>query len=145
MLTCTFFGHGDCYDLDEKVLQKAIEALICRGVDTFYVGNHGHFDSLVFHCLLEMEKRYPSISISVVLAYLPTQNPAHDLYHGYSIYPEIEEGLPRFAIERRNEWMIANATYCLTFVNRTYGGAYKFAKRARSKGLIMVNLGSAEL
>ena len=41
MLACTFFGHRDCYSLDEQVLIDAIEDLIRNGVDTFYVGNQG--------------------------------------------------------------------------------------------------------
>lgn len=144
-MVCTFFGHSDCYGLDENVLKSAIEALIHRGVDTFYVGNHGRFDSMVFRCLLALEKTYPGISVAVVLAYLPTKKPDYDLYHGYSMYPRIEEGPPRFAIERRNQWMIDHATHCLAFVNRSYGGAYKFARRAKTKGLAVTNLGNIEL
>ena len=45
MLACTFFGHRDCYSLDEQVLIDAIEDLIRKGVDTFYVGNQGQFEN----------------------------------------------------------------------------------------------------
>ena len=147
-MVCTFFGHSDCYGLDKKVLKSAIEELIHKGVDTFYVGHQGHFDSMVFSALLEFEKEYPNISISVVLAYLPTENSGYDPYQGYSLYPEgIEIGPRRFSIERRNNWMIAKAKggCCLCFISHTWGGAYKFAKRAKSQGLTIVNLGTAEL
>lgn len=144
-MACTFFGHSDCYGLDESVLKGAVEALIHKGINTFYVGNHGRFDSMVFRCLLTLEKAYPDISVAVVLAYLPTHNSAYDPYRGYSMYPPIEEGPPRFAIERRNQWMIDHATHCLTFVNHSYGGAYKFARRAKAKGLTVINLGNIEL
>ena len=40
-VVCTFFGHRDCFDLDEAVLWSAIENLINQGVDAFYVGNQG--------------------------------------------------------------------------------------------------------
>lgn len=145
-MVCIFFGHSECYGLDSKVLQKATKELVEKGVDTFYVGHQGHFDSMVFSALLELEKIYPNISISVVLAYLPTQKSGYDPYYGYSIYPDgLEVGLPRFAIERRNEWMIERSDYCLCYINHSWGGAYKFAKHAKNKGIITINLGSIEL
>ena len=145
MSACTFFGHSDCYGLDASVLRCAIEELIHKGVDTFYVGNHGSFDGLVFRALLELEKVYPNISISVVLAYLPTQKDGYAPYQGYKIFPEgMELGPRRFAIERRNKWMIREAKggYCLCFVNHNWGRAYKFAKCAKSQGVSVINLGT---
>lgn len=143
MSACTFFGHSDCYGLDEDVLRLAIEELIRKGVDTFYVGNHGQFDGLVFRTLREFEKVYPNISVSVVLAYLPTQKNAP--YQGYDIFPEgMESGPRRFAIERRNNWMIRQAKggYCLCYITHTWGSACKFAKRAKSQGVRVINLGT---
>ena len=144
-MVCTFFGHRDCYGLDEKLLRCAIEELIAKGVDTFYVGHQGSFDSLVLECLKHLKKIYEHISYTVILAYLPTPGTECDLYDGMSMYPEIEGGPPRFAIERRNKWMIDKATHCIAFINRTYGGAYKFAKRAKRKGLKVTNLGNIQL
>ncbi len=104
MLVCTFFGHSECYGLDEKLLEQAIEKLIQKGVDTFYVGHQGQFDSMVIGCLKRLKEVYQNISFSVVLAYLPTQRNMYDMYRGYSIYPEgLEICPPRFAIERRNK------------------------------------------
>lgn len=146
MSVCTFFGHSDCYRLDEGVLQRTIEDLIAQGVDTFYVGNHGNFDSAVFSCLMKLKDIYPHISFAVVLAYLPIQKSEYDLYHGYGMYPEgIEEGPQRFAIERRNKWLIAHADCCLCYITHTWGGAQKFAKQAKRKGLNVLNLGGVEL
>ena len=145
MSACTFFGHSDCFQLDEGVLRRTIEDLIAQGVDTFYVGNNGNFDRAVFSCFMKLKDIYPHISFAVVLAYLPIQKSEYDLYHGYSMYPEgIEFGPPRFAIDRRNRWMIEKADYCLCFVNHTWGGAYKYAKQAKKK-LTVINLGSIEI
>lgn len=146
MSACTFFGHRDCYSLDAKVLQDAIVELIERGVDTFYVGNQGQFDGLVLRCLKDLRKTYPHISFAVVLAYLPTEKQEHDPYFDCSIYPEGQEcGPAKFAIERRNRWMIAQAEFCLCYIDHTWGGAYKFAKQAKREDLKIVNLGSVEL
>ena len=144
-MACIFFGHRDCYSLDFSVLKRTIEELIAEGEDTFYVGHQGHFDSMVLACLKEIKEVYEHITYTVVLAYLPKGDSEYDLYQGCSIYPEIEKGPKRFAIERRNKWMIDKATHCIAFINRTYGGAYKFAKRAKRKGLKVTNLGNIQL
>lgn len=145
-MVCTFFGHSDCYGLAENVLLRTIEKLILAGVDEFYVGNQGHFDSMVFSCLIKLKDVYPHISFAVVLAYLPTQKTEYDPYHGYSMYPEgIEEGPQRFAIERRNKWMIDHADCCLCYITHSWGGAHKFAKQAKQKGLAITYIGDAEL
>lgn len=146
MSACTFFGHRDCYGLEETVLMQSIRRLVEKGVDKFYVGHQGQFDNMVFRCLSAIRACYPHISVFVVLAYLPLQPSLDDRYHGYSILPEgIEIGLPRFAIERRNRWMLERADYCLCYIHRARGGAYKFAKQAKQRGLVVINLGSLSL
>ena len=144
-MICTFFGHSECYSLDAEVLYNAIEDLICQGVTEFLVGHQGQFDAMVRHCLRALQKRYLHIRYSVVLAYLPTEK---SLWEDMSdtMYPEGIEGVhPKFAIERRNLYLIDEADMCLCYINRTFGGAYKFARIAKRKGLTMINLGSAEL
>ncbi len=145
-MVCTFFGHRDCYGFDKNILCCVIEKLIQKGVDKFYVGHQGHFDSLVLSSLKMLKCKYPHISYFVVLAYLPTENYSYEIYKGFSIYPDgLELCPPRFAIERRNKWMIGKAHYCVCYINHTWGGAYKFAKQAKGKELTIINLGSAEI
>ena len=143
MPACTFFGHRDCYGLDRAVLYSAIEDLIGQGVDTFYVGNQGNFDGMVYRCLKQLRTVYSYIRISVVLAYLPTEKMEDEDMHD-TMYPEIE-GHPKFAIERRNRWMIDVSNFCVCYVNHTWGGAYKCARMAKRKGLAVINLGGAAL
>ncbi len=146
MSVCTFFGHSECYGLDAAVLRSAIEELIKQGTTEFLVGNHGQFDGMVFSCLQELNKEYPEISYSVALAYLPTRKQEYDIYHGHSFYPKGQEiGLAKFAIERRNRWMIDASDCCLCYINHTWGGAYKFARMAKNRGLQVMNLGSVAI
>lgn len=143
MKTCTFFGHSENCSLSEETLTGAIENLIGEGIDTFYVGNQGQFDALVRRCLKKLRILNPHIRFYVVLAYLPAGKTEgmED-----TLFPEgLEIGPPRFAIDRRNRWMIAHATHCLCWVNHTWGGAWKYARMAARRGLKMVNLGKTEL
>ena len=41
------------------------------------------------------------------------------------VYPEIENTIPKFAISKRNEWMINQADYVFAYVQTHYVGAYK--------------------
>ena len=140
-----FFGHRECCGLDKEILYRAIGQLICQGVDTFYVGNQGNFDAMVYSCLNQLRKTDPNIHVSVVLAYLPTGKRGWDDFSD-TMYPEgIEIGPQRFAVERRNRWLVDHADYCLCYVTHTWGGAYKFAHLAKLRGKHVVNLGSRDI
>ncbi len=142
-MTCTFFGHRDCYGLDKEVLKREIEGLIANGVDIFYVGHQGGFDSAVYSCLKQLRQHYPHIRVWIVLAYLPTEKQRYEDLSD-TMYPEIE-GHPRFAIERRNRWMIDHSDYCICYIRQSWGGAWKFARMAKQRGLHIRNLGTLDL
>lgn len=116
--TCCFFGHKDSPEGIRKKLKETIESLIANEkVENFYVGNQGNFDRLVYSVLSELKQKYPQIKYAVVLAYLPTDKDFND-YDGNTIYPEGLEVVPkRFAISKRNEWLIANSTHCICLTN----------------------------
>lgn len=141
MSACTFFGHRDCYGLDEEKLERAIIELIGKGVDTFYVGNQGHFDGVVRNQLRKLKEEYPTIHFEVVLAYLPTEKKEYDDYED-AVYPEGLECVPRkFAIAKRNEWMLERSQYCICYLSHSWGGAYTFAVKAKRQGKTLIHLG----
>lgn len=140
MSVCTFFGHRECWDLDSNKLCTAIEELITNGVDTFYMGNQGHFDGMVHSALRKLCVVYPHIRYAVVLAYLPTKREKY-VDSSDTMYPEgIENGPPKFAIARRNQWMLEASDYCLCYIDHTWGGAYQYARQAKQKGKTVINL-----
>ena len=141
MRACTFFGHRDCPETIKSALHSVIELLIAEGVTTFYVGNHGRFDTYVRGALGELKKKYPHMDYAVVLAYLRTAGEGS----GDTIYPEgMEIGPPRFAIERRNRWMLRQAEVVVSYVRYTWGGAYKLNSAAEKQGKRVIELWSRE-
>lgn len=145
MAVCTFFGHRECYGLEEAILRQAIADLIEQGVDTFYVGNQGQFDALVRIVLRQLQKDYPHIRYSVVLAYLPVEKREYEDMSD-TMYPEgLETGPLKFAIDRRNQWMLNRADFVICYIRRTWGGAYKFARTAKLREKTVINLGSIQL
>lgn len=132
MPACTFFGHSQCPDLRSE-LREAVMRLAGDGVDMFYVGDNGRFDAQVRSVLSELGLRY-----GVVLAYLPKGAGAD---FGDTMFPEgLELIHPRYAIERRNRWMLERSDYVVTYVHHGWGGAAKFAALAERQGKRMIRL-----
>lgn len=57
-----------------------------------------------------------------------------------SIYPPIEEMPLKFAISKRNEWMVRNCDLVIAYVNHNYGGAYESLKAAKRVGRAIINI-----
>ena len=133
MANCTFFGHRDCPETIIPKLKEALVDLIRNyDVDMFYVGNQGQFDVFVRSTLKELKQEYPQINYAVVLAYMPGQrNDCCDFSN--TMLPEgIESIHPRYAISWRNNWMLKQSDYVVTYITHSWGGAAQYAKKAKS-------------
>lgn len=128
----TFCGHAQVtYSADvEKWLYSVTKQLIEQGSNTFYLGGYGAFDSLAA-VLREHKKRYPQINRILVLAYL---NSAQDRSnYDRTVYPPLETVPRRFAISRRNRWMVESSDVVVAYVLHTWGGAAATLRCARQK------------
>lgn len=143
MSSCTFFGHRIINQDIKDLLARQIENLIAEhGVNIFYVGNNGQFDHLVAAVLRELKSRNPQIIYSIVLAYLPEKKKEYDqLSDTETIYPEGLEYTPRrFAISKRNQWMVQQSDYVIAYAEHSIGGAAQFTEYARKKHKTVINL-----
>ena len=97
---------------------------------------------MVQRVLLEIQGQYPNITCFAVKAYYnPQKTDERSLLQ--SIYPECLEKAPkRFAIDRRNRYMIDNSDFVVTYVTVSFGGAAKFADIASRKSKKVINLAS---
>lgn len=135
MRACTFFGHRDCPDSIRPALAEAIIRMICmEDVNMFYVGHQGRFNQIVLGVLRELHSMIPDFDYAVVRAYHPGQSSCPDIPLEESIFPEEMEGVhPRFAISRRNEWMLDRSDCVIVFVEHTWGGAAKYLEKSRKR------------
>ena len=135
MPSCTFFGHRDCPDSIRPKLRSVLINLIeNQQADTFYVGRQGSFDALVYATLRELAAEYPHIRYAAVLERLSGKN-TDDFTE--TLFPGAMENVPpRFAIDRRNNWMLQQADFVVVYVTHTWGGAAKFAGKAEKQGKI---------
>ena len=137
-MVCTFFGHRDAPQWVREKLKIVITDLAeNKGVKLFYVGNQGSFDYMVRQVLEELKLKY-----YIVLAYMPSKMNEFDTTdYSYTIYPEgLESSPPKFAIDKRNRWMIEKSDYVVCFVTRSFGGATKFRYMDIKKGKTVIDL-----
>ena len=139
--TCCFFGHREVTHNIRPKLTAIIKKLIAEeGVTGFYVGNQGQFDSMVYSVLKELKAKYPHIRYTVVLAYMPDEH-IKELYGEDTLYPDGLETVPkRFAISKRNDWMIQQSGVAVCYVHKITGGAAKFREKSGNKGLRAIDV-----
>lgn len=141
-MVCTFFGHRDAPYEIEHILRETVENLIKNeNVKLFYVGNNGRFDSITRKILKELKQKYDEINYYVVLAYMPGRQNSKNEDYADTIYPDgLENTPPRYAISKRNMWMIDRSDIVITYTRGNTGGAAKFKETAQKRGRRIINL-----
>ena len=139
--TCCFFGHREVTHNIREKLTAIIERLITEeGVTEFYVGNQGQFDSTVYSVLKELKGKYPHIRYTVILAYMPDEH-IKEVYGEDTLFPDGMESVPKkFAISKRNDWMIQQSGFVVCYVYKITSGAAKFREKAAKKGLRIIDV-----
>lgn len=131
---CAFFGHRDlCGKSDEIIpkLQKAMIDLIHQGVDVFYVGNHGEFDILCSKIACDLKTIYPEIQVIAVLCYPNELQYLKCQFTDFLMPLEIESAPKRACIIKRNQWVIKNSDYIISYTRYKIGGAYRAVQYAQ--------------
>ena len=146
MKTWSFIGHRNCPREIKEVLANSVEDLIVnKDVHRFFVGTQGGFDKLVYDVLCELEEKY-DIQTFVVLAYLNRTESNDDYDLSKSIFPdELTKTPPRFAIRKRNSFMIDTSDYIITYLNIPYSNTYRNIEEAKRKKKSIINLGNFDI
>ena len=141
MATCSFFGHRECPDsIKPQIKGVLIDLIVNHNVGMFYVGNQGRFDVIVRGVLRELKKEYSQIEYAVVLAYMPGKQTEYDDYYDTMLPEGIESVHPRYAISWRNNWMLRQSDYVVTYITRSWGGAAQFAEKAKRQKKTVLNI-----
>lgn len=145
---CAFFGHRDTpYTIAlENRLEQTVRQLISQGVDEFWCCEQGTFDWMARSLMLKLKKEFHHITICYICAYRCSKSKLKWLAEHFDIiYPdEVANGLLKFAIPRRNSYIINNADIIICYVNRKSGGAYRAMQFALRKGKTIINLTSQQ-
>ena len=136
----TFCGHSQIADKDavRKRLTDKIHELLHVGYRNFYLGGYGDFDTLAAVVLSELKQDWPDMERILILPY-PDRKADMALYDS-TLYPPLENVPKRFAISRRNKWMVEQSSVIVAYVDHGWGGAAKTLEYAMKKGLRIIRL-----
>ncbi len=142
---CAFAGHAQIYDdvtVNTNLKNKIINLIENCGVTIFYNGGKGAFDKMCADCIKELKNDYPFIKSYMILSYMPAEKTEYEeeRYKDFdgTIYPDLEFVPKRFAIVRRNEWMIEKSDFLIAYVEHNWGGAYRTLAYAKKKKHIKI-------
>ena len=142
----TFCGHSNCLFSDEekeKLKQLLIKEIRKNPTCKFYLGGYGDFDSLCLLTLRELKTDFPDIELLFITPYLDKNYSKLELakyYYDDVIFPPIENVPRKFAILKRNEWMVDSADLVIAYVKYSWGGAAKTLKYAQRKKVPIINI-----
>ncbi len=136
-----FCGHSLISDTPAvtAALKTVVANLISTGATEFYLGGYGEFDSLAARIVRDEKRHHPYIKSILVIPYLDQKYDPN--YYDDTIYPPLEAVPRKFAIVRRNEWMVEQADVLVAYVTHDFGGAasmLKYAKRKKKRIIYVV-------
>lgn len=148
-MNITFLGHreiGGDAELRERILGVLLPLVAAGEEVCFFFGGYGAFDGLCAEVCRGMRREHGNIRMIYVTPYVTPSAQREMRYllkEGFfdeTVYPPLETVPPRFAIVRRNEWMVLQADLVLAYVARPFGGAYGGLCYARRKKKRVINL-----
>lgn len=144
MGVCFFIGHREAGDELLPALTAAVERHITEyGVTNFMVGRYGNFDKLAARTVIDVKKRHPEVTLTLLLPYHPFDRPI-PVPKGYdsTFYPPGMENVPKkYAIVRANRYMVDHSGYLIAFTWHAASNSrelVEYARRREEKGLIHV-------
>ena len=147
----TFCGHSNCFfndDIKAQLKNILVGEIIKNPTCKFYLGGYGDFDGLCLRTLKELKNDFPEIELIFITPYLDKNYSKLEFakYHYDDvIFPPLETVPRKFAILKRNEWMVDEADLVLSYVTYSWGGAAKTLEYARRKKKTFINLSEKNL
>jgi len=126
----TFCGHSTYRSNmeDEETMLRLFEDVSFGQQITFYIGGYGSFDEFARRCAKQYQSTHSDTKVCFISPYMGKwlEDRKEYLTKEYDeiIYPEIENVPRKFAISKRNEWMVQQADYVIGYVKTHFGGAY---------------------
>ncbi|MBQ3040725.1 MAG: hypothetical protein IJD42_03920 [Clostridia bacterium] len=142
-MVCTFFGHRDAQPEVFEHLKAEIYKFIEDGVDLFLIGNNGNFDFMVQNLLYEISENNPYVNYKIILSKVNELAISGDQAHTY--FPQgFEKFPPKFAISKRNDWLIKNSHCAIVYAKEKFSNSYKLLLKSIKNGLIVINIANMQ-
>jgi len=128
-----FCGHNNVSDIQKvrEWLCNVLDQFIHEKNVIFYLGGYGGFDRLAASVVHQKQKINPSAQSVLIIPYLSRKY--DESGYDYTLFPPLESVPPRYAILKRNEWMVEQADVVIAYVTHGWGGAAKTLEYAQAK------------
>lgn len=143
----TFCGHSQYTQTpeDERRLLAFLEERINDLPAELYLGGYGAFDAFAYACGRKFQEKHPSTRLVFVTPYITPEYQKNHLRSYQSrydaiVYAPLEDVPLKFAISRRNQWMVEQADHIVAYIEHAWGGAYQTYKHAKRKQKSVFNL-----
>lgn len=146
-MVISFCGHRDFTPDAEK--EKTIIAILLKYAETeqeviCYTGGYGAFDWFAASCIRKAQQMAKNIRNCLIIPYITVSHLDKINFHAKEfdeiIYPPLENVPPKFAIIRRNEWMVDNSDLLIACVKFSWGGAARTLEYATRRNLTIINI-----
>lgn len=155
-----FIGNREVAD-SQSVLEKLLSTLEelfgaeCSDslfrYPVFYCGGYGAFSQIASDAIDIFRKRNPEIK-SEKLFITPYVTPSYLKVNKYMkefydeiVYPPLENVPPKFAISRRNQWMIDRCNLLVAYMENPFGNTRKCVEYAVRKDKIVIFVDSGKM
>lgn len=143
----TFCGHRDFVETAEaeNQLTMFLEKYARENVRLVcYNGGYGNFDYFAAKCVQRLQERYSNIRNCLILPYIDqTFLDRIEIFKNHfdeTIYPPLETVPRKYAIIRRNEWMIDSTDIIIAYVKYSWGGAARTLEYAKRKKKTVIQI-----
>ena len=129
-------------DVKQQLKNILVGEIIKNPTCKFYLGGYGDFDVLCLRTLKDFKADFPEIELIFITPYLDKNYSKLELakyYYDDVIFPPIESVPRKFAILKRNEWMVKQADLVIAYVKYSWGGAAKALEYAKRKKKRIIN------
>ena len=139
-MICVLFGHKDASEKIKCKLENCIIDILSENeYVVFYAWNNGNFDRMAQCVLEDLSTRRPALNYLLYLSKIDEVSLGGSQTR--TVYLESLHKVPkRFAISKRNDFLIKNADMALIYVNNRFSNTYKISERLKKRGVRIINI-----
>ena len=145
-MVISFCGHSSyvAKNVDEQMILDILQTEIGNEKCEIFLGGYGNFDSFAYSCAKKFKAANPNVKLIFITPYRDEKYIKEKMYGRDEIdeivYPPLEHVPLRYAISRRNRWIVEHSDIIIAYISHAYGGAYETYKFATKKNVKVFNV-----
>ena len=145
---CCGFGHRKIIrkkEVEDIIFETVLDLISKNRVTEFMIGENGDFDSCFLSAVMRAKRKYPDVKLTLVLPYFSNKlNRDKEYYVSFYddviIPTEVVGCHYKEAIKKRNQWMIDNTLYVISYIRKNEGGAFSATNYAKKNNKYIISI-----